>query len=255
MPLAQFLPAEIFAFMAVFARLGAAFTLLPGFGEAAVPSRMRLMMALAISLVILPIVRPTLPPLPEATGELVAFLFVETAIGFFIGGMARLLLTTLDTAGTIISMQIGLSTATIFNPALQTSGTLPGVLLSLGGLVVIFETNLHHLVLEGLVDSYTLFAPGAVVPFGDFANTVARLLGSSFRVALQIAMPFVLLSLLFTFALGLISRLMPALQVFFVSVPLQLAGGMLILILAMTTMLMTFLGYFQDTLIGLLEPT
>ena len=67
MPLSlpQFLPAEIFAFMAVFIRMGAAFVVLPGFGEAVVPARMRLMMALAITLVVVPIVRTTLPPMPS----------------------------------------------------------------------------------------------------------------------------------------------------------------------------------------------
>ena len=254
MPLSlpQFLPAEIFAFMAVFIRMGAAFVVLPGFGEAVVPARMRLMMALAITLVVVPIVRTTLPPMPSTPGTLVAFVFTESAIGFFLGGMARLLVTTLDTAGMIISTQIGLSTATIFNPALQSTGTLPSVLLSLGGLVAIFETNMHHLLLEGLVDSYTLFKPTDPLPVGDFSDSVARLIASSFKVGVQIALPFIVLSLLFTFALGLISRLMPTLQIFFVSVPLQLGGGMLIIVLAMSAMMTLFLTYFQETLIGLM---
>lgn len=254
MPLPQFLPAEVFAFLAVFARLGAAFIVLPAFGEAVVPARIRLSLALAITLVVLPIVRGGLPPMPAGPGALVAFLFFESVVGFFIGGIARLLVTTLDTAGTIISVQIGLSTATIFNPALQTTGTLPSVLLSLGGLIAILETNLHHMLLEGLVDSYTLFKPAEAVQMGDLSDTVARMLSSSFRVGMQLAMPFVVLSLLFSFALGLISRLMPMLQVFFISVPLQLAGGMFILILALSAMLNWFLGYFQDSFIGFLEP-
>lgn len=254
MPLTQFLPAEIFAFIAVFTRLGAAFLIIPAFGEAVVPSRVRLMMALAITFVVLPIVRTNLPAMPSAPGILVAFFLTETAIGVFLGSMARLLVTTLDTAGMIVSMQIGLSSATIFNPALQTTGSVPSVILSLGGLIAILETNLHHMLLEGLVDSYTLFKPTEALPIGDFSDTAAKFLSGSFRVALQIAMPFVVLSLLFTFALGLISRVMPALQVFFITVPLQLAGGMLIMVLTMATMLMWFLTYFQGTLVGLLEP-
>ncbi len=254
MPLGQFLPSEIFVYMAVFVRLGAAFLVIPGFGEAVVPARLRLMMAVAITLVIVPIVRQTLPPMPNGPGELIAFVAIETGVGFFIGAIARLLVTTLDLAGTIISMQIGLSTATIFNPALQTTGTLTGVLLSLGGLVTILETNLHHLLLEGLVDSYTLFRPTEPMPVGDFSDTFARMIGASFRVGVQIAMPFIVLSLLFTFALGLISRLMPTLQIFFVSVPAQLAGGFLIIIVSLSAMIGMFLTYFHETLVGLLVP-
>jgi flagellar biosynthetic protein FliR len=252
--LPQFLPAEIFAFLAVFTRLGAAFMVLPAFGEAVVPARIRLGMALAITLVVLPIVRGTLPPLPSNPGTLVAFLALEVTIGFFIGAVARLLVTTLDTAGMLISVQIGLSTATIFNPALQTTGSLPSVLLSLGGLIIILETNLHHLLLEGLVDTYTLFKPAEALPMGDLSDTMARMLSQSFRVGLQIAMPFVILSLLFTFALGLISRLMPMLQVFFISVPAQLVGGMFIFVISLSAMLNWFLIYFQEAIVGFLQP-
>jgi flagellar biosynthetic protein FliR len=251
MPLPQFLPAEIFVFLAVFTRLGAAFVVIPVFGEAVIPQRMKLMMALAITLIVVPIVRQTLPPMPDAPGQLIAFLFTESIIGFFLGGMARLLVTTLDLVGTIISFQIGLSSATIFNPALQSSGTLPSVLLSLGGLIAILETNLHHMLLEGVVDSYTLFKPTDALPVGDLSDTTARFVATSFKVGIQLAMPFIVLALLFNFALGLISRLMPTLQIFFVSVPAQLAGGMLIMIVAMSAMLTGFLAYFHDTLVSL----
>ncbi|MBM3532608.1 MAG: flagellar biosynthetic protein FliR [Alphaproteobacteria bacterium] len=251
MPLTQFLPAEIFAFMAVFTRLGAAFTVMPAFGEAVVPARMRLILALAITLVVVPVVRQTLPPLPSDTGSLVAFLFTESIIGFFLGGMARLLVTTMDLAGTVIAAQMGLSAANTFNPALQTSGTPPSILLSMGGLLAIIETNLHHMLLEGVVGSYALFRPTDPLPIGDLSDTVTRLVGSSFKIGLQIAMPFVVLSLLFTFALGLISRMMPALQIFFVSIPAQLVGGMLIMIVSFSAMMTAFLTYFHETLVGL----
>jgi flagellar biosynthesis protein FliR len=254
MPLPQLLPAEIFAFLAVFTRLGAAFTVLPAFGETVISPRIRLSMALAIAFVVLPIVRGTLPPLPAGPGALIAFLGLESIIGFFIGVVARLMITTLDTAGMLISTQIGLSSATMFNPALQTTGSLPSVLLSLGGLIVILETNLHHIMLEGLVDSYTLFKPAETLPMGDLSDTFARLLSSSFRVGLQIAMPFIIVSLLFTFALGLISRLMPMLQVFFISVPAQLVGGMFIIVISLSAMMNWFLIYFQESLVGFLQP-
>jgi len=252
MPLTQFLPAEVFAFMAVFTRLGAAFLVMPGFGEAVVPARLRLIMALAITLIIVPLVRQTLPPMPEATGQLLLFMFTESMIGFFLGGVARLLVTTLDLAGTIISTQIGLSAATMFNPALQSAGTLPSVLLSLGGLLAIFETNLHHMLLEGVVGSYTLFRPTDPLPIGDLSDTVTRMVATSFKVGIQLAMPFIVLSLLFTFALGLISRLMPALQIFFVSVPAQLVGGMLIMVVALSAIMTAFLTYFHETLVSLI---
>lgn len=160
-------------------------------------------------------------------------------------------MTTMDLAGTVIAAQMGLSAANTFNPALQTSGTPPSILLSMGGLLAIIETNLHHMLLEGVVGSYALFRPTDPLPIGDLSDTVTRLVGSSFKIGLQIAMPFVVLSLLFTFALGLISRMMPALQIFFVSIPAQLVGGMLIMIVSFSAMMTAFLTYFHETLVGL----
>jgi flagellar biosynthetic protein FliR len=254
MPLQQFLPAELFVVLAVFARLGAAFSTLPAFGENFVPARIRLLIALGVTLVVAPIVRDGIPPQPGNPLDLAAFLLFEISVGFFFGMLARLLITALDTAGTIISFQVGLSAATVFNPGLAQQSTVTGTALSLAGITAVLVSDLHHLVIMGLVDTYTLFEPGVAPDYGGMTDLFARHVAESFRIGFQLAMPFVVVVLLFNVALGLTSRLIPQVQIFFVGVPIQLAGGMLMLMLTASAMLLWFLGYFQDSIQGFLKP-
>src|SRR5438309_2593274 len=111
MPLASFLPANAFAVMLVFARIGSALMLLPGFGELFVPQRYRLLLALLLSLMLAAVLAPVLPALPVGVPGLVALVVGEILVGVFVGTLARMLLMALETAGSIVSLQLGLSSA------------------------------------------------------------------------------------------------------------------------------------------------
>src|SRR5947209_2156952 len=129
MPLAQLLPANIFAALLVFSRVGAALMLLPGFGDLYVPARWRLLLAAGLSLLLAAAMGPELPGLPDQAPELLRLLFTETVVGLFLGTIARMLLTALETAGGIISMQLGLSSAQVFNPAMQQQSVITGTIM------------------------------------------------------------------------------------------------------------------------------
>ena len=160
--------AEVFAYFLVFTRLGAALVVLPGIGEQYVSVRIRLLFAFALTIVITPVVSERLPGLPVDVSGLFLLVFAEIFIGFAIGMMARFLITSLSWGGTIISFLSGFSAAQVFNPMLADQGTLPAVLLSLGGLLLIYATDMHHLMFYGISDSYNLFQPGVSPIFGEF---------------------------------------------------------------------------------------
>lgn len=244
MTLSQFLPANLYAVLLVFARVGAALMLLPGFGELYVPQRYRLIFAVLLALLLAVVLRPILPPLPASPAVLLATLFGEIVIGAFLGTIARVLLSALETAGAIVSLQLGLSTAQVFNPAAQQQGAITGALMMVLGVLVIFLTNTHYLLLRALVDSYSLFTPGAPLPVDDLADAMAHVAAASFRLALELSAPLLVLGTVFYVAMGLISRLMPQLQVFFVAVPAQIIGGVLIFALTLTAVMRWFLDDF-----------
>ena len=99
-----------------------------------------------------------------------------------------------------------------------------------------------------LDDSYTLFSPGEIPATGDMAALATRTIAGSFRIGLQLSAPFLVFGILFNVGLGLLSRLMPQMQVFFVGVPLSILVGFLILLVIIGAMMSTYLGYLQDVL-------
>lgn len=248
MPLAQFLPANLFGALLIFARIGTAMMLLPGFGEVYVPQRYRLLLALILSALLLPILAPLLPVMPESPAELVLVVGAEIAIGAFIGSLTRLLLAALETAGQVISIQAGLSNAQIFNPLQASQSAIPSALYSMLGILLVFVTNTHHMMLRGLLDSYMIFTPGHLPPLEDLSQTVAHGVAGSFRLAIEIAAPFIVLGTAFFIGLGLIGRLVPQLQVLFVSQPLQIMGGLLLLAVVMSAGMGWFLDGFVQQL-------
>lgn len=245
---------DVFALLLVFARLGGAFMLLPGVSSQFYSARARLLMAVAVTVVVTPLVSPALPSMPAEVGNLFLMLVTELLIGIFIGTLGALVMAVLEITGMMISFQSGLANATLFNPLLASQTSLIGTFLFVTGALLIFITNLHHLMLIALVDSYAAFAPAVLPPVGDLAETVARRMAESFSLAFQLAAPFFVIGLLFNTVLGVLARLMPQLMVFFIGVPMSI----LMMLVAMSIALPVMMGLFLDDLSGtfqrFLEP-
>ena len=243
--LQQLLPENLFALMLIFARIGTALMLLPGFGEVYVMQRFRLLLGFLVSLLLTPILAPLLPPLPGSAVKLADIVGSEVVIGLFLGTVARVLLAALDTAGTVVSFQLGLSAAQIFNPMAASQGSLPGTLYSVLGVLLIFLTDLHHMLLRALVDSYDVFAPGVLPPLDDLSDMIARSVAGAFVIGIEMAAPFILVGLVFFIALGIVGRLVPQLQIMFVTLPLQILGGLFALVFVLAAGMQWFLDAFQ----------
>lgn len=252
--LEQFLVTELFAFLMVFCRLGAAMMLLPGIGESYVTPRARLFLALMVSLVMQPLAQPIMPEIPGSPLGLGVLLIGEITIGVFMGLLSRMLISAMHTAGMIIAFQSGLAAAMMFDINAGAQGSPFGNLLSIAAVMLIFALDLHHVMLMGVADSYTLFAPGTYPPVGDFAQMAARILSSIFAIALAFAAPHIVVGLLVYLGAGILSRLMPAMQVFFVIMPAQILASFFILMITVSAGMMMYMSFFEDMLIGFLAP-
>lgn len=242
----QLIPANLFAFFLVFARVGSIVMVLPGFGETYVTPRFRLLLALAISFILTPVLIESLPGLPSSPLVLFVQLLGEIVIGFFIGIAARILLSALQVAGMVAAYHSSLANAFVFDPAAAQQGALAGAFLTLTGLLLIFATNLHHVMLIGIVGSYEIFTPGQMLPIGDASDAISRLVSRSFVLAMQIAAPFIVVGLIFSLGVGLLNRLMPQVQMFFIAMPMQIALGILVLMLTLSSVMMWFLDAFEQ---------
>ncbi|HEX2113313.1 MAG TPA: flagellar biosynthetic protein FliR, partial [Alphaproteobacteria bacterium] len=238
----------VFAVFMVFARIGSAFSVLPGFSEAFIAMRFRLMLAGMTSLVIAPIVAPGLPPAPESPLGLLLLLGGEAIIGIFLGMTARLAMAAVQTAGMIIGLQTSLANAFAYDPTSAQQNAVIGAWLSTVAIVLIFVTDLHHLMLRGLVESYRLFQPGLPPPLDDLTEVIVRLVSSSFLLGVKIATPFLVFGFIFFLAAGLIARLMPQVQIFFVTMPLQIMIGLIALGATVGVGMIVFLRGFESVL-------
>jgi len=231
--LEQLLALDIYHLALVFARMSGAFMALPGFSSGYVPVRVRVFVALGVSMAMLPLLIPTLPPIPTTVGEIVRLIAIEITLGAFIGLIAQTLLAALHFAGAVIGLTAGLANAFVFDPISESQGALFTGFLNMLALVLIFVTGTHMLMLQAVAESYTLFVPGAPLPTGDLADYFARTLAQTFTIGLRLASPFIVFSLVFQTAMGVTARLMPQMNVFFVALPAQilLALGLLALVL------------------------
>jgi flagellar biosynthetic protein FliR len=244
----SFLPALAAAFLLTFARVGAMVMLLPGVGELSLPSRVRLTIALVLTAILLPAHQKAYVVDLKALGPVLVLLFQELVIGAVLGLTARLALSALQITGSVVAQQLGLGFVTAVDPTQNQQGLLVGNFLSVLGVALVFATDMHHLVIAAMNDSYSIFAPGELPLMGDAAQHVTRIIAMSFRIGIQLSAPFLVFGLLFNFGLGLLSRLMPQMQVFFIGLPLSILLGLLLLLLVIGAMMGTFVGYLEGVL-------
>ena len=229
-------------------RVGSMIMIMPGLGDASVPPRLRLCLALLIALCLAPIVSPSLPPIPDTVGGMAGSVIKEALIGLMIGGLLQLFLSALTTAGELVSLQTTLSFAQTANPTEATPGTTVSTFLSLTGLALIFATNLHHLFIAAIAHSYTLFPPTKAVAVGDAATLAAETVGKVFALGVQLAAPVVVFAMVFNLTTGLVGRVMPQFQIFFVAAPLSLLFGLSIFALSLGSVGLVWMQHYDSFL-------
>jgi flagellar biosynthetic protein FliR len=238
------LPVLAAAFMLAFARVGAMVMLLPGLGETNIPVRIKIAIALLLTLIILPLHRADYHIDMGSMAALLVLMVYEILIGVVLGATARVTLAALQVAGAVIAQQLGLGFVTSVDPTQGQQGVVIGNFLTLLGITMLFTTDSHHLVIAALNDSYSVFSPGEVVPSGDVAALATRAFTAAFRLGMQLAAPFLVFGLVFNVGLGVLARLMPQMQVYFVGVPLSIMTGFVIFGVVLAAMMGSFLDYF-----------
>lgn len=245
---------QVFAAGLVFARIGAVIMVIPGFGETFVPPRIRLSFALAFTLMMFPLISRSVPPIPAGAADLGGAVIKEVLIGLLIGSILRLFMTSLATAGEVVSMATTLSFSQTTNPMQAQPSTSLSTLLGTMGLVLIFATNLDHLFLAAVVNSFELFPFTRDVPVADAGQLAVQTMSKSFALGFQLAAPVVVFSLIFNVAIGLVARVMPQFQVFFVATPLIVVLGLSIFALSMGVIGIVWLDRFRE-LVGTFTGT
>ena len=231
---------------AVFLRIGAAMALLPGFGEATVPVRVKIALALAFTAVVAPAVSSAIAARTGTPELLLTCLATETLIGLSLGLVLRIMVLALEIAGAIAAQSASLSQ--LFGAGGEPMPAMAHLLV-IAGLALAMMAGFHARVAGVFILSYEALPPGV---FPDAATVGSWSIGhiaDGFAIAFSLAAPFVLASTVYNVALGAINRAMPQLMVSFVGAPALTLGALVLLAIAVPTALALWLGRL-DALLG-----
>lgn len=229
----------------LFARLGAVLMVAPVWGEQTVPATFRLALALLVTTVLAPGLAGATPAMPGSAIAAIPLIINEVIIGLILGLGARLMMSALQVAGATAGLASGLGFAQQIDPVASQPAAIFSGFFSLMGVVLIMAAGLHRVMIEAAADSYAIFPPGAFPPIGDANQFVIDAVSNSFRLGIQIAAPVLIFSLIFNIALGLISRLIPQVQVFMTALPLSVMLGLAVIALGLGGGLMMWLDAME----------
>lgn len=231
----------------IFLRVAAALSLMPGFGEQAVPMRIKLVASLCFTLIVLPSIAPSEIPKTSLAEQVGVLILSETLIGFMIGLAARIMIMALQFAGTIASQSTSL--AQIFGAG-ATPDPMPafGNILLVAGIALAFTLDLHIKIAVSLIRSFEVMPLGTAITGADMATWGTAHASSAFALAFTLAAPFLITSLAYNLALGAINKAMPQLMVAFIGAPAITAAGVLLLFLSAPFILVVWTGRLDAVL-------
>lgn len=234
------LPVEATAFLILFARVGAVLMLLPVFSEEAVPARIRLLIAFGMTAGLWGMLSGEVLPAAGDAAALPAMLIGELLVGLGLGAVVRIMFYAVAIAGSIVSLQVGLTSAVVADASQGGSAPLLSKFVTVAAAVVCMALAVHHLWILSIIRSYALFPVGALPPAADFAELALTVAARSMTLGVSLAAPLIVYGIVFNVALGLSARLAPAIQVFFVAQPLNLILGLALFATVLGTLLTSF---------------
>jgi len=246
--LQEMLQLNIFAFMMVFARIGTAMLIMPGFSAVQVYARHRLSLALAISFLATPALVSQMPAVPGEPMMIFVLIGAEILAGAILGTVPLILIASVHVAGTLISYISGLASALTWDPVVQGQSGIVSGFLGMVALVAVFVTDMHHVFLRAILDSYTLFHPGIAPDIGDATQMLTRHVAQSFLIGVQMSTPFIIANFAYNVGLGIMTRLAPQIPIFFVAMPLQLIASLALMMVTTSGVILALLNFMGENM-------
>lgn len=222
-------PSEIFLFALVLCRIAGLFAALPVFGGRRLPTRIKIVTVLAITIVCLPILKITPPPVPSDAFSLGILVLQELMIGLTLAFITQIIFAAVELSGQIIGLQMGFSISSVIDPNMGNQMQIMSVMQSLLATLFFLSLNIHHAFIRAIVDSFT------VIPLGGWKMSEALLqflvknTSDVFILGIRLAAPVMVTLLLTSVVLGIMARAFPQMNVFMVSFPLNIGLGFMVL--------------------------
>lgn len=233
-------------FLLVLLRLSCLLMFWPVWDHRQVPVPVKVASLLVLAFSLTPVVSPHLPPLPETLAGMLLLVVREVFLGFTLGLTVRFLLSAVQMAGNLVSLQMGFGMITLIDPHSPAHNTVLGDLFAKLAVVLFLAADGHHFLLRLVVGSFSEvpMAAGPLLP-GGLTSWLAGLGRWMWGVTVKLAAPLMALFFLLQVALGLVSRAVPQIQVMLLSFPLTIGVGLLTLAVLLTFLLPFVTGEFR----------
>ncbi len=216
----------------VFCRVSALLLASPIFGNST-PAQIRVMICGVVTMCITPAVQSTFGPVPADMLQLVSIGLYQILIGLLIGACTQLLLLGVQMGGAFLDLNIGLGSAQLLNPVMMSSTTIFGQFKFMLSLVILLLLNGHHMMFAALVRSFDLAGGSGHVAWIELQTNLMTFVGQICLLALQIAAPAAGVCIIIDLAAGLVSRAVPQMQVYMVTMPSKILAGVVALSVAL----------------------
>jgi flagellar biosynthesis protein FliR len=237
MTLALLTPETLIVFLLLTIRIGAIVLSLPLLDSRNLPAQLKVLLILMLGMALYPLVQTQQVVIPQRLGHLGLVVVSEMLIGLTIGFVAQLLFAGIQLGGEIISQQMGLHMATIFDPTSAHQASLVAHFHYVLAMLMFLSSSAHHWFIIAMAESLQSIPLAGLSTFGAVLPVILTLLGKACVIAIQLAAPVSIALLLATLVLGVMARLVPQLNVFMLSFPATLGLGLVMLALALPSVM------------------
>ena len=234
---------ELLIFILVLVRISGIIATAPMLGSNNIPVQIKAVLILILGLIIQPFIDfPRV--LPNQPSEYVLLIFSELLIGLVMGLVGRFMFAAIEFAGTVVGFQMGLSMANMFDPMSQQQISMLARFETAVAMLVFLVMDLHLVIVQAMVRSYSLLPPGGAAMSNDLAREILGLSASVFAIGFQIGAPLIVALFLSNMIIGLLARSVPQIQIFVVGFPLTLLLGFVFLMFGIPFLVMAFRRMF-----------
>ena len=242
---------QVLAFVLVVARLSGLFLLAPVFSSKQIPGRIKVMSLLVLALTMVPVVATgNTAEIPDSGIALALLVGKETMIGLALGFAVSIIFTAVQVAASFIDTSMGFSMANLIDPMSGSQGAVFGSFYSIVATLSFLAVNGHHWMLVGFTRSFSVIGITDYPKFQQLFGNAMNIFSQLFVMAFQIAAPILVTLLLVDVVLGIVARVVPQMNVFFVGIPLKVGVGFAAIIISLPTFVHFFEGRISDIISG-----
>ena len=227
-------PREVIFFMLVLSRVAGIFAALPVFGGRRLPIRIKVVTVFMITLVCFPTLSIAVPETPTDVFSLGLLALSELMVGLTLAFITQIIFAAVEFSGQIIGMQMGFTISSIIDPSQGTQTQIMSVVQTLFATLMFLSMNIHHLFIRTIIDSFRVIPLGGWHLNGELLNFLIQRTADIFIIGIRLAAPVMVALLLTTVALGIMARSFPQMNVFMISMPLNIGLGLIILGMTLT---------------------